>query len=149
MRPGKGLRRGHDNRFEQAEGQAVAEPRQEIEAALKALDEDARRDLDAARLLRELGMFDEKEINERLYLYFRQAGKSLYSGKPIDIARVASVDYCVDRILPRSVRRDESLDNKALVLYAESLIRRTRTSCPNPCRGRWRLSGCTCAAWAS
>lgn len=94
---------------------------QEIEAALKALDEDARRDLDAARLLRELGMFDEKEINERLYLYFRQAGKSLYSGKPIDIARIASVDYCVDRILPRSVRRDESLDNKVLVLYAESL----------------------------
>ena len=121
MRPGKGLRRGHEDRLEQAEGQAVAEPRQEIEAALKALDEDARRDLDAARLLRELGMFDEKEINERLYLYFRQAGKSLYSGKPIDIARIASVDYCVDRILPRSVRRDESLDNKVLVLYAESL----------------------------
>ena len=94
---------------------------QEIEVALKALDEDARRDLDAARLLRELGMFDEKEINERLYLYFRQAGKSLYSGKSIDIARIASVDYCVDRILPPSVRRDESLDNKALVLYAESL----------------------------
>lgn len=105
---------------------------QEIEAALKALDEDARRDLDAARLLRELGMFDEKEINERLYLYFRQAGKSLYSGKPIDIARIASADYCVDRILPSSVRRDESLDNKALVLYAESLDKKDSIVVPQP-----------------
>ena len=105
---------------------------QEIEAALKALDEDARRDLDAARLLRELGMFDEKEINERLYLYFRQAGKSLYSGKSIDIARIASADYCVDRILPSSVRRDESLDNKALVLYAESLDKKDSIVVPQP-----------------
>lgn len=105
---------------------------QEIEAALKALDDDTRRDLDAARLLRELGMFDEKEINERLYLYFRQAGKSLYSGKPIDIARIASADYCIDHILPRSVRRDESLDNKALVMSAESLDRRGSTLIPQP-----------------
>lgn len=105
---------------------------QEIEAALKALDEDARRDLDAARLLRELGMFDEKEINERLYLYFKQAGKSLYSGRPIDIARIASADFCVDRILPRSVRKDESLDNKALVLYAESLDKKESVLVPQP-----------------
>lgn len=105
---------------------------QEIEAALKALDDDARRDLDAARLLRELGTFDEREIDERLYLYFRQAGKSLYSGKPIDIARIASADYCVDHILPRSVRKDESLDNKALVLSAESLDRRGSALIPQP-----------------
>ena len=99
---------------------------------LKALDEDARRDLDAARLLRELGTFDEREIDERVYLYFRQAGKSLYSGKPIDIARIASADYCIDHILPRSVRKDDSLDNKALVISAESLARRGSTLIPQP-----------------
>ena len=132
MRPGQGLRRGDENRIEQTEGQKGAQPRPGDRAALKALDDDARRDLDAARLLRELGTFDEREIDERLYLYFRQAGKSLYSGKPIDISRIASADYCVDHILPRSVRRDESLDNKALVMSAESLDRRGSTLIPQP-----------------
>ncbi len=92
----------------------------EIEEALRALDADAAADLDAARLLRELRMFDDDGINERLYLYFHQAGRCLYSGEPIDITRIASGDYHVDHILPASVRVDDSLDNKALVAYREN-----------------------------
>ena len=45
---------------------ATAKRSDKIKQALKALDADAAADLGAAKLLRELGMFDEKEINERI-----------------------------------------------------------------------------------
>lgn len=100
-------------------GKRTAKRSDKIKLALKALDADAAADLGAAKLLRELGMFDEKEINERIYLYFHQAGKCLYTGKPIDITRIASNDYYVDHVVPLAYRKDESLDNKVLV-YAEA-----------------------------
>lgn len=58
----------------------------------------------------------DKEFSERLYLYFIQLGKSLYSGKPIEINRLS--EYQVDHIIPRSYTKDDSIDNKALV-YAD------------------------------
>ena len=91
-------------------GKRTAKRSDKIKQALKALDADAAADLGAAKLLRELGMFDEKEINERIYLYFHQAGKCLYTGKPIDITRIASNDYYVDHVVPLAYRKDESLD---------------------------------------
>ena len=45
-----------------------------------------------------------------------QCGKCLYSGEPIDINRLSSGDYEVDHIIPRSYIKDDSLENKALVL---------------------------------
>lgn len=56
--------------------------------------------------------------SERLALYFLQNGKSLYSGKPLDIRRLN--DYQVDHILPQMFIKDDSLDNKALVLQKEN-----------------------------
>ena len=95
------------------------------------------------RLLRELGMFDEKEINERIYLYFHQAGKCLYTGKPIDITRIASNDYYVDHVVPLAYRKDESLDNKVLV-YAEASRYKSETLLVSPAVQRkmlpfWRM----------
>lgn len=55
-------------------------------------------------------------LDERLTLYFMQRGKCLYSGEPIDINRLSSGDYEVDHIIPRSYIKDDSLENKALVL---------------------------------
>ena len=53
--------------------------------------------------------------SEKLYLYFIQEGKCLYSGKPIDIYNLNSGDYEVDHIIPRTLIKDNSIDNKALV----------------------------------
>lgn len=107
------------------------------------MDADAAADLGAAKLLRELGMFDEKEINERIYLYFHQAGKCLYTGKPIDITRIASNDYYVDHVVPLAYRKDESLDNKVLV-YAEASRYKSETLLVSPAVQRkmlpfWRM----------
>ena len=52
---------------------------------------------------------------ERLYLYFRQLGKCMYSGEPIDLELLNTNQYDVDHILPRSYIKDDSLDNKVLV----------------------------------
>lgn len=59
---------------------------------------------------------DMKLRQERLYLYFRQLGKCMYSGKNIDLSSLNTDNYDVDHILPRSYTKDDSLDNKALVL---------------------------------
>lgn len=56
--------------------------------------------------------------NRRLVLYFMQNGKSLYSGKSLDIARLG--DYEVDHIIPQCYTKDDSFDNLALVLKSEN-----------------------------
>ena len=55
----------------------------------------------------------EKKFDERLYLYFVQMGKCLYSGKPLNLDTLYL--YEVDHILPQSYIKDDSLSNKALV----------------------------------
>ena len=59
-----------------------------------------------------------KNINERLYLYFMQMGKSMYSGEKLDIENLSS--YQIDHIIPQSYIKDNSIDNKVLVLSEEN-----------------------------
>lgn len=58
------------------------------------------------------------DLDEKLTLYFMQNGKSLYSGKPLEFGRLS--EYQIDHILPQSYIKDDSLDNKALVLQEEN-----------------------------
>lgn len=52
---------------------------------------------------------------ERLYLYFLQLGRCAYSGDVIDLEKLNSDLYDVDHIMPRSITKDDSIDNKVLV----------------------------------
>lgn len=52
---------------------------------------------------------------ERLYLYYRQLGKCMYSGEQIDLETLNTNLYDVDHILPRTYIKDDSMDNKVLV----------------------------------
>lgn len=61
---------------------------------------------------------NDKILNEKLYLYFIQNGKCLYSGRPLDIDNLSL--YEVDHIMPQSYIVDNSIDNKALVLKGEN-----------------------------
>lgn len=58
---------------------------------------------------------DMKLRQERLYLYFRQLGKCMYSGENIVLSSLDTDTYDVDHILPRSYTDDDSLNNKVLV----------------------------------
>ena len=71
---------------------------------------------DYKKLKREL---DTHEItSQRLFLYFIQEGKCLYSGEPLTIEELENKNlYEVDHIIPRTLIKDDSIDNKALVFY--------------------------------
>ncbi len=56
--------------------------------------------------------------NEKFYLYFLQLGKCAYSGQSLNIDELSN--YEVDHILPRSIIKDDSLENKVLVIGKEN-----------------------------
>ncbi len=59
---------------------------------------------------------NEKEIDsEKLFLYFIQEGKCLYTGEPLNIDNLTT-ECEIDHIIPRTLIKDDSIDNKALVL---------------------------------
>lgn len=60
----------------------------------------------------------EKIDSEKLFLYFIQEGKSLYLMTPLKIENLS--DYEVDHIIPRTLIKDDSIENKALVLKEEN-----------------------------
>ena len=54
--------------------------------------------------------------SERLYLYYTQFGRCMYSGEPMDLASVMRGErYDRDHIFPRSRIKDDSLSNSVLV----------------------------------
>ena len=61
---------------------------------------------------------NEKDFDEKLYLYFVQNGRCMYSGKPLNIDTLSL--YEVDHILPQCYVKDDSLSNKALVYKEEN-----------------------------
>lgn len=74
---------------------------------------------DYNRLMKTLEDTEESKFsNEKMFLYFIQHGKSLYSGEPIDIAHLEECE--VDHIIPRTLIKDDSWDNKALVFRNEN-----------------------------
>lgn len=63
---------------------------------------------------------DMRLRQERLFLYFRQLGRCMYTGKRIDLEQLNTDLYDVDHILPRTYIKDDSLDNKVLVLRSKN-----------------------------
>ena len=64
---------------------------------------------------------DSRLQGEKLFLYYLQLGRSMYSGEPIDINRLSEKEYDVDHIYPQSKVKDDSvLNNKVLVLSSEN-----------------------------
>ncbi len=93
-----------------------------LEEAMKRFKEESPKFLEKDAWDKLLRCKSEKtDLDERLTLYFMQGGKSLYSNKPIDINRLYDdTKYQVDHIIPQSYIKDDSFDNKALVLSNEN-----------------------------
>lgn len=68
-------------------------------------------------LQEELTKSDNARVrSDRLYLYFMQLGKCMYSGEPIDINDLYNDQlYDIDHIIPQSKVKDDSIDNRVLV----------------------------------
>ena len=60
---------------------------------------------------------DQSLRRDKLYLYYLQCGKCMYSGEPIDLetAMAGKEVYDIDHIFPRSKIKDDSIDNRVLV----------------------------------
>lgn len=86
-----------------------------LKEALDSLKAEGVANPDVMRYFKEL---DSKDLDERVTLYFMQNGKSLYSGKPLDFRKLS--EYHVDHIVPQSYIKDDSLENKALILREEN-----------------------------
>ena len=52
--------------------------------------------------------------DDRLFLYYTQLGKDMYTGEPLNLDRLSS-DYDIDHIIPQAVTQNDSLDNRVLV----------------------------------
>lgn len=64
---------------------------------------------------------DLKFNSDKLVLYYRQLGRSMYSGKPIRLEDVFNTNICdIDHIYPQSKIKDDSLDNRVLVFKTEN-----------------------------
>lgn len=55
---------------------------------------------------------NEEKLTDKLYLYFTQLGKDIYSGETINIYQLNNYD--IDHILPQAFIKDDSLDNRVL-----------------------------------
>ncbi|MBQ3234787.1 MAG: type II CRISPR RNA-guided endonuclease Cas9 [Clostridia bacterium] len=72
-------------------------------------------------LVEELNRKTDADLrSERLYLYFLQRGRCAYTGNIINLEDLVSDMYDVDHILPRSITKDDSIDNKVLVLRSKN-----------------------------
>lgn len=71
-----------------------------------------------AKIIDELKNNGDKLSSERLFLYFIQNGKCMYTGGPLNIDELDK--YEVDHIIPRCYIKDDSIENKVLVLKKEN-----------------------------
>lgn len=55
---------------------------------------------------------NKRNFKDRLFLYFMQGGKDIYTGKPINIDQLSGYD--IDHILPQAFVKDDSLNNRVL-----------------------------------
>lgn len=59
---------------------------------------------------------DEKLRRDKLYLYYSQMGRCMYTGEEIRLEDLENKDlYDIDHIYPQSLTADDSLDNRVLV----------------------------------
>lgn len=67
---------------------------------------------------KELKQYENRLDEEKVYLYFMQNGKSLYTEEKLNLNEPENLE--IDHIIPYSLSDDDSLDNKALVLKDEN-----------------------------
>lgn len=59
------------------------------------------------------------KTGDKLYLYFMQQGKDMYTGQKINVDKIP-MDYDIDHIIPQAYTKDDSLDNRVLVSRIEN-----------------------------
>lgn len=72
------------------------------------------------RQLDDLGeLADNKLQSDRLFLYYLQLGRSMYTGLPIDVTKIAGSTYNIEHIYPRALVKDDSIINNEVLVESE------------------------------
>lgn len=73
--------------------------------------------IDLKNLSQQLDQNKDNLTSDKLYLYFTQLGKSLYTLKDIDLDSLihTNATYDIDHIYPQSIIKDDSISNRVLV----------------------------------
>lgn len=103
-------------RGEGEKGKRTKSRRDQIEELYKNMDKQEVREI--SKQLE--GKSDNELQSEVLFLYFMQLGKCAYTGESIDIGQLKSNLYNVDHIYPQAYVKDDSINNKVLVLSSEN-----------------------------
>ena len=64
-------------------------------------------------------MADNRLQSDRLFLYYLQLGKCLYTGAPIDVSRLTDGTYNIEHIYPQSQVKDDSILNNEILVLSE------------------------------
>ena len=73
--------------------------------------------------MKELDELNDHELsNDKVYLYFLQKGRCIYSGKKLNLSRLRKSNYQndIDYIYPLSAVNDRSMNNKVLTGIQEN-----------------------------
>lgn len=97
-----------------------------------------------AELFKILQSKDDSDLRDKkLYLYFMQLGRDMYTGESIDLAELFDNNkYDIDHIYPRSLVSDDSLQHN--LVLANAKMNRDKTNKPiqsdiqEKCRGFWK-----------
>lgn len=101
------------------ENQDSQDSRRQSRQRLKKIEEGL--ELLSSNLLYEKPIKDNKLLQkEKLFLYYLQDGKDMYTGKPLDSDPESLATYDVDHIVPQSFLKDNSIDNKVLTRAKEN-----------------------------
>ena len=98
------------------ENQTTIRGRRNSQQRLKGLT-DATKEF-GSDILKEHPVENAQLQNDRLYLYYLQNGKDMYTGSALDIDRLS--DYDIDHIIPQAFIKDNSLDNRILTSSKEN-----------------------------
>lgn len=92
--------------------------KKELEGLYKSIKDDDLLNFDIGlnQLNKNLKNTENSTLNsKKLYLYYKQLGVDLYTGKAIDISSLFDKNiYDIDHIIPRSIKKDDSFDNLVL-----------------------------------
>lgn len=95
-------------------------------------------------LYEQLDSTDNDQLrSDRIFLYFIQLGKCMYTGQPLDFDKVLQKDgmYDIDHIYPQSLVIDDSLSNRVLVLKKTNAQKSDKYPLPveirNQSKGFW------------
>lgn len=86
---------------------------------LTALYKNANLGSDFKDIQESLASTNNHDLNDRLYLYYLQLGKDMYTGEELVLDRLSSA-YDIDHIAPQSRTQDDSFDNRVLVSRKEN-----------------------------